>query len=468
LKHLETIQGRYYDSIKLMRISESLQKVPGVESAAVMMGTPMNLSLLREQGFDSRETAEVGPDDVVVALELASTETLPDARATLNDLLSPAETAKDNGQAKPASLRSPRIRESPRLVMVAVPGRYAAIEAWDALDRGAHAFLFSDNVPIDDEIALKTAGIDRDLLVMGPDCGTAILNGVGLGFANRVRPGTTGLVGGSGTGLQQVSCLVDELGGGVSEAVGTGSRDLSEAIGGVMTLAAIDMLARDPEVERIGLVSKAPHEPTARRVLEHLARCGKPSVACLLGSDIAQEGVAQAFTLEDAARLLQGLAVQEPVPEGGRYRGRLRGIYCGGSLCAESARIAARLGVPAEWTDAGEDRYTVGRAHPMIDPRLRSSMVEQAGDAYDVLLCDVVLGYLAHPDPAGALVPAIREASHRAASRRTQLKAFVALIGTDQDPQELSDQRAQLEDAGAEVFSSNAQAALAAIQSMAS
>ena len=375
--------------------------------------------------------------------------------------------------------------------MISTPGAYATAEALKALKRGLSVFLFSDNVPIEDEIELKRLAVGKRLLMMGPDCGTAIVDGIPLGFANAVRRGRIGLAGASGTGLQQVSCLVDRLGEGVSQVIGVGSRDLDERVGGLMMRAAIERLAADPATAVIVLVSKPPAAAVARDVLALARASGKPVVVSFVGAapgPIEAAGAFPAATLADAARLAVALARGEPTrgatarrarsaPRGGpRATGPPRGepapraralqrrhALPGGE--ADPGRGRCGGGRPPATDrghtviDLGDDAFTVGRPHPMIDFRLRNEHIAAAAadPTTAVILLDVVLGYGAHPDPAGALVPAIDDARGRSGGRAV---AFVASVcGTAGDPQNLARQEAALSAAGVILAPSNAEAA---------
>jgi succinyl-CoA synthetase alpha subunit len=355
-----------------------------------------------------------------------------------------------------------------------------------ALKRGLHVFLFSDNVSVEDEIQLKTLAVKKRLLVMGPDCGTAIVDGVPLGFANAVARGTVGLVGASGTGLQQVTCLIDRFGAGVSQAIGVGGRDLDERVGGTMMLAALELLAADPGTSVIVLLSKPPAPTVAERVLARARAAGKPVVVNFLGSDsslVRRAGAIPAVTLEDAARAAVALARGDaPVEadDGSKdmasvARGEaaklaegqrtVRGLYSGGSLAYEAKVVLnLELGDAAKQhtvIDLGDDEYTVGRPHPMIDPRLRNEHVIAIGSDEEaaVLLLDVVIGYASHPDPAGALAPAIAEARATATRAGRYLAVVASVCGTDRDAQGLAAQESTLLAAGVLVQSSNARAA---------
>ncbi|MCK5827694.1 FdrA family protein, partial [Candidatus Bipolaricaulota bacterium] len=382
------------------------------------------------------------------------------------------------------------------LALISVPGIHAAREARQALHRGLHVMLFSDNVTVEDEIALKDDAIDRGLLMMGPDCGTAIINGAALGFANACRSGTVGIVGASGTGIQEISSLVHQLGGGISQAIGTGGRDLSEAIDGRMTRFGIAALGRDPGTKVIVVVSKTPSPAVADKVIQALAATDKPGVVHFIGGQSEQisDKLETTATLADAALAAAtkaGIEIKEStllttspafstnaetpkkfVP----ISGRIVGFYCGGTLCQETWNILHQAGIdvrsnvagdkakkirPDEeaaghvvW-DLGDDAFTVGKPHPMIEPSLRDSRVAQAGQdpAVSVILVDCVIGYGAHENPAASLATAARKAG------RNPAIIVASVTGTEQDPQHLDRQRKLLESAGIIVAPSNAAAA---------
>src|SRR5207244_7611318 len=189
-------------------------------------------------------------------------------------------------------------------------------------------------------------GRELVLIVMGPECGTSIVNGVGLGFANRVRRGSIGVVGASGTGIQEVTTLVHRLGGGISHAIGTGGRDLDAAVGGVTTLQGLGWLAEDDGTRVIVIVSKPSSRDVADRVLAAAARIGKPAVACLLGYDgQIPTGLEVVTTLEEAAIAavrLTGAAprgLDRPVITSSATSGSIVGLYTGGTLCEEARRL---------------------------------------------------------------------------------------------------------------------------------
>lgn len=500
----EVRPGAYRDSIVLMRLRVALSELPGVLDAGAVMATPENLELLEAGGLLPAERPAAGPADLLVVVRTESEETAAEALRRVDDLL--ARRGDGAGtEYRPRSLET-ALRAAPaaRWVLVSVPGRYAAGVARDALDRGRHVFLFSDHVPLEEEVELKRRAASAGLLLLGPDCGTAIVGGAGFGFANRVRRGRIGLVGASGTGLQAVSVHLHSLGRGVSHALGTGSRDLGPEVEGATAVRALDLLSRDPDTSVIVLVSKPPSSAVARRVLATAARSGKPVVAYfqgLRGADGTAGRVRLVGSLEEAAVAASeqvdaegvadagGAAPQTPGPAGGHHPespraargdrregpgsagGCLRGLFSGGTLAIEALLAAApRLGplrsnvpspaaLPLERPgrsrghtilDLGADEFTAGRPHPMIDNDLRARRLRQeaADPETGFVLLDVVLGDGAHPDPASQLAPVVADAL----AKRPEVGFAAIVIGTDRDPQGLDGQVARLEEAGVRVF----------------
>jgi FdrA protein len=486
VKLLDLRPGLYRDSVRLMQISSSLGTLPGVTRVLVAMATSANLDLLPGLGFS--EPPAAGPDDLLVALvtdgEAAMTAALDRLEVELAGVANPEPAGRPNGASRTtgaavAGLTGP----GPAIAVISTPGRYAFVEAMDALDAGASVLVFSDNVPLAHEVALKQAAGARGLLVMGPDCGTAVVGGVGLGFANVVRPGPVGLVTASGTGAQQVMSLLGWAGVGISQCLGVGGRDLSDAVGGASTHAALDLLDADPATELIVLVAKPAASRVAAAIAEHVGRLRTPVVSAVLDpADLTATDLTA--LVEQALSTLEHPApawphwpsrVRPPAPS----TGGLRGLFAGGTLCIEAAAIAAHelgpvssnLPLGPQWSvaaghphvllDLGADEFTLGRPHPMIDPwpRLERFTLEAGDQTCRAILVDVVLGHAAHPDPAKDLAAAIRAAR----SSRPDLTVVVSLIGTPDDPQDLGRQADLLSAAGAEVFASNAQAARFAV-----
>jgi FdrA protein len=473
-------RGAYHDSVTLMLVSREAAAEDGAEAVAVAMATPLNLELIGAQGFEL--PGDLGPNDLVIAIRAADEDAV---LAAVERALAQRDTSTGQAERPPARSLSAAVRRRPgiNLAFLSVPGRHVLYEAAAALDAGVHVFCFSDGLALEEEAALKRRALEQGVLFMGADCGTAILDGVALGFANAVARGPVGIVGASGTGTQEVCCLLDAAGIGVAHAIGVGGRDLRAEVGGLMCRRGLELLAADDGTEVIVAISKPPDPHVAATLVEAAGATGKPVVLAFLGLDDpppAPPGVEYARTLEAAAAraaALAGGALPE-FSEGvvrARARGFVRGLYCGGTLCEEAmeivsaaaGRVASNIPLRPEWrldsvhaseghtfVDFGEDELTEGRAHPMIDPGLRTERLRREANDPEVavVLLDVVLGYGAHPDPAAELAPAI-------AGAREELTVIVALCGTERDPQGLAAQRAALEEAGALVTRSNAHAA---------
>ena len=483
----------YQDSVTLMRLTRDLEGVTGVRRAAAMMGTPQNRALLAGAGLLTADGEGAAPADLVIAVAAEDAGAAESVRATVETSLTAVRTSAARATAPPRTLaRGLAALPEATLALISVPGVYAGAEARRALAAGLHVMLFSDNVPLETEVALKRDAAARGLFVMGPDCGTAILHGVPLGFANAVPRGRVGLVASSGTGLQEVTCLLAAEGEGVSHAIGVGARDLSEAVGGLMTLQALAAFREDASTEVIAVVGKPPAPGVVTALRRALNDVGKPVVLCLVGlADFpAPRDVHVATTLEDAAAIAAGIAGgREPrdlelaaadldrlvdeqargLDPGQRY---VRGLFSGGTLAWEAVMLLGErlpdvaAGVSGEGTghrvvDLGDDVFTVGRPHPMIDGTVRREWIARAfaDPTTAVLLLDLVLGYGAHPDPAAELVPALDGARRAAAGQGRRLAVVASVTGTEQDPQRRSVQVATLRKAGVVVMDSNAQAA---------
>jgi FdrA protein len=496
------VRNLYRDSVSMMQLSAALRDLPGVEQASATMATAANLDMLREAGLLA-DAPDAGTSDLLIVVKGTGGTALEAALATAEaELRKPPQVPAGGGprMLPPASLQM-ALERTPdaNFALISTPGEYAAAEAAKALRLGLNVMLFSDNVPIHDEVALKTYARKHGRFVMGPDCGTAIVDGVALGFANVVRRGAVGVVGASGTGTQQVTCLVHRYGEGISQAIGTGGRDLHIEVGGTTMLQGLDALARDEATRVIVLISKPPAPEVAARVLAAARKVRKPVVVNFVGGGSVAKGANLHFasTLDDAARAAVALArgrapARRPaarvpsrllagLPRLARGQRYLRGLYSGGTFCYEASALlrdvlgTVRSNAPVDpqmhlanvWqsvehtvVDLGDDEFTRGRPHPMIDQTLRNERLlkEAADPSVAVILLDVVLGYGAHPDPATPIAAAIETARSRAARQRRRI-AFVGFIcGTDGDPQDYARQEATLRAAGMVLADSNAQA----------
>ena len=533
--------GEYRDSVALMLLARELGSLPNVAEVSVVMGTPANKTVLQQAGLLPDDARAATPNDLLIAVKAKDEAT---ARAAIDKaqalLAQKSATTQTSGATEPRTIRS-AIRTNPdaKIAVVSVPGQYATAQASDALRAGLDVLLFSDHVKVEDEIALKTYARDHGLLLMGPGAGTAIIDGLGLGFANAVPRGNIGIVAAAGTGLQEVSTLIAKAGAGITQAIGVGGRDVSEAVGGIMMLEGLKRLQVDSETHVIVVVSKMPARSVTEKILTQVALSEKLTVLALMAnmslrgarpkrsgaqlknratkqspsrySEIASSPIASrllamavATDLREASALAVALshgenvdvvrkkliAEDKAIETKARLLRRklnarqryLRGLYSGGTLCEETMRIwQASLG--GIWSNApldekfklpdsnksqrhtiidlGEEEFTIGRPHPMIDNTLRvQRILQEARDpSVAAIVLDVVIGYGAHPNPASELVPAIAQAKQIAANKNRKLLFIVSVTGTENDPQSLSRQTSTLKKAGAIVMDSNASAA---------
>jgi FdrA protein len=471
-EHVEVATGAYHDSVALMQVSRTVAGTPGVTAAQVAMGTDLNLEVLAGMGFSLPDGT--GANDVVIALRAETAEALAAGRAAVAEALS-GPGRRTSGSADLGAETVPRtlggaVARGANLALVTVPGHHAVVEAYDAVEAGIPVMVFSDNVPLAEEVALKEAADRHGTLVMGPDCGTAVVAGVALGFANVVRPGPVGLVAASGTGAQQVMCLLDAAGVGMSHCLGVGGRDLSAEVAGRSARRALAALEEDPATSSILVVSKPPAPGVLAYLRSYAASLHTPVHWATLSRD----------TPDLTAATIAALAADgHPAPDWPAWvapassrPGHLRGLFCGGTLADEAMLVAAealgpiRSNIPLSpelalgpdlrhdghlVVDFGDDELTRGRPHPMIDPSLRLERVavELADPSCGVLLLDLLLGHGAHPDQARDLAAAIAGA---------EAPVVVSLCGTAGDPQGFEESARLLHEAGASVFLSNSAA----------
>ncbi|HAR41862.1 MAG TPA: FdrA family protein, partial [Bdellovibrionales bacterium] len=480
-------KGEYHDSVTLMRVAKFLSEQAGVSDSAIVMATEENKHVLSAAGLAFPEIRNAVETDLIMVVKVESADKAEDLLAEASRELK-ARNKNSEISYQPKSLDSAlKILPTANFALISVAGRYAGDEAMKALQRGLHVMLFSDNVSIEKEIELKTYAASKDLLVMGPDAGTAIINGVPLAFANNVRRGNVGIVAASGTGLQEASTLISNYGAGISQAIGTGGRDVKEKVGGLMFLQAVKLLLDDPDTKVILLISKPPHESVLKKIIAAVKNTGKPVITTFLGSDptpILKAGLIPTITLDEgawkAARMVMGRSAAESVLEVNQDISRtraqldttaaqltstlaktqqyLRALYTGGTYVGETQVLLngkiKNIFSNAPWgeskialdsmksqfntiIDFGEDEFTVGRPHPMIDFSLRNRRIlEEARDPETaVLLLDLVLGWGAHKDPLAELIPVLREAQTIAKTAGRQLPIVMCITGTDTDPQ---------------------------------
>ncbi|MEP7157805.1 MAG: acyl-CoA synthetase FdrA [Chloroflexota bacterium] len=472
----------YQDSVSLMLLSQELTTVSGVNKVSVMMGTPANRDILRATGFASPELDSAQAGDLVLGVDVDDSTDVAGIVAKAEEALSnQARRSSASGIRSAHSLRRAlEIAPDANLALVSIPGEYVADEVTKLLERDLNVMIFSDNVSVDDEIRLKQTALDRGLLLMGPDCGTAAIRGAPLAFANVVTDGNIGIAGASGTGSQELMAQIDQLGGGISNVIGLGGRDLDAEIGGIMCLQALAALEDDPATSTIVIVSKPPAAAVRARIEDYAQQLTKRVVAVFIGEKPPverRENITFAYTLADGAARAVELAGRGR-PAFSPTQRWIKGLYTGGTLADEAAMlIRDTLGLedkdPShaqgyvlrdeghEIIDLGDDTYTRGRPHPMIDPTARtdrlSAVFDDEGTA--VVLLDIVIGFGAADDPAGALVPGIQDGLARAAQSGRPIAVVASLCGTSRDFQGYTEQRTKLVESGATIMPNNAAAA---------
>lgn len=475
-------KNTYYDSVTLMIISKEVKKIDKVYEALVGMGTDLNKELANNLGISSKEIESIGVNDFFVSILGDESIDIKEIMNRVDDLLT-VKKKSSSSDYKYRTFRSAiKQAHDSNLVIISVPGEYAYEESKKALENNCHVMLFSDNVSLEEERKLKELGVEKGLLMMGPDCGTAIINNVPLAFGNVIRKGNIGIVGASGTGTQEVTVIIDRLGEGVSQVIGTGGRDLSLEIGGKMMLQGIQALINDIDTKVIVLISKPPEGEVAEKILSSIENSPKPVVVCFIGGDrdlIEKYGVFAGLSLEDTAKksvaLLRGEEVKDfhgfdvsnveirniieaETLKMDKNQKDLIGLYTGGTLCEESKKL---IGNDHVFIDFGDDVFTKGRPHPMIDPSIRAEYLLKEGlnDSIAVVLMDFVLGYGSHENPVGEMLSSIEKAKAIMESKGKYLSVIASICGTEKDPQNLIKSKEDLTKAGVIVMNSNFQAA---------
>jgi succinyl-CoA synthetase alpha subunit len=490
-------KNNYQDSVNLMLLTNAINAIPGVKQCSIMMGTDANKDIFKNTNLLTEEAKTASPSDMVIIMEAESDQVVADSLKKIDDFLADLTVKKHQSATSEANSLDEAIEMLPdaNVALFSIPGEYAADVIEQALEKNLHIFSFTDNIAIEDEVRLKRLAHEKGLLMMGPDCGTGILSGIPLAFTNVVKTGNIGIVGASGTGIQEVSSLIDRLGGGVVHAIGTGGRDLSDAVQAITVKDALIALENYSPADVIVLISKPPAASVRNEIVNLLHNLSKPVVAIFLGEnpDHHEGNVYLAHTLEETARiavdLAKGLPVkssyQEPLDnqtqETVTKDATVKGLYSGGTLGSEAAMLISdslKLGKLIhkegflldeqgyQVIDYGDDKYTQGRAHPMIDPHTRIEALKQFGSdpKTGIILLDVVLGYGSHPDMANALAPTIHEILSKAQKEHHQLYVITSVCGTQQDPQNYEQSVKTLRAAGALVESSNAKAVRLALK----
>lgn len=497
--HTVIQKNNYQDSINLMLLTNNINAIEGIEQGQVMMASDANKDILKSAGLYTDEVEAAGANDMAIVIDAADESVMEDVLAEVDRFLNDLSGKKEAGGVTSVNNWNDALEAMPdaNLALFSIPGTYAADEIEKALDSGLHVFSFSDNVSLEDEVRLKEKAHEKGLLLMGPDCGTGIISSVPLAFTNVTNPGNIGIVAASGTGIQEATTMIDRLGGGVVHAIGTGGRDLNEKVQATTMIDSIVALEQHDPTDVILVISKPPAKEVRDNVMKLLQSISKPVVAIFLGEkpEAHVGNVALAYTLEEAARIAVDIAngdevkanynepiefqVDQPLPEGKT----VKGLYSGGTLASEAATlISDALGLANvkgeegyilntngfQVMDLGDDIYTQGKPHPMIDPDVRVNKLEEVleDETTGIILLDVVLGYGSHADMAGALAPSIKDAVSKAKEANRELYVIGSVVGTDNDPQNYAQAVQTLEDAGVIVESSNARAIRLALKLM--
>lgn len=511
---LNVVKRNFFrDSIQLMRLTEEAKKLPGVIEVVVSMGTDTNKLLLKQLGLLGTEGNGAGDGDLVLAASVMPGFDGAEVMASVEKMVMSPTSASPPGQTVETfhSIDSAVERlPGANLAIVSLPGAHAFEPTMQLLQRGINVHLFSDHVSLEDEARLKEYAHSNGLLVLGPGAGTSLIGGVGLGFANVVRRGSIGIVASAGTGLQEVSVLLDRVGLGVSHGLGVGGSDVSNEIGGLMMKDCLGLLERDSGTKAVMIVAKTPTDRVMRAIIGFAKkRMTKPVVACFLGlearragtrrvqfaetlhsavakvSAVAGGGASKAFKQKVSMKLAELTKLSETLSSNLSPRQRyVRGLYSGGTLAHETLLVYRELvgeafsntplskrfelGDPTKSKqntilDLGDEFFTAGRPHPMIDPTLRRLRITQeASDpSVAVVLMDIVLGYGSSSDPGGSLKGAIDEVKRNTKAGGRELIFMAHVCGTDADPQSLKGQTEKLSRAGMVLFPTNAQMAIA-------
>ncbi|MDR7855284.1 acyl-CoA synthetase FdrA [Tissierella sp.] len=482
-------KGSYQDSVVLMLLTNKISSIDGVNKVSIMMGTPANKDIFKASGMETSELVSASSNDMVMVID-TELENIEEIVAKETDDFLNNQSAKSNGGNEDKAVKSweqaTSVLPDANLAVISIPGTYAAMEADRALDENLNVFIFSDNVSLEDEVRLKEKAHVKGLLVMGPDCGTGIIHGTPIAFTNYVEKGKIGIVGASGTGIQELTTIIDRLGEGVTNAIGTGGRDLSATVGGITMLDSINVLANDPSVEVMIIVSKPPAKHVRDKIVKRLESIEKPVITLFLGEkpETHENGFYHAYTLDEAARIAVKLVRNESIEledyvieHDDRFNKdeekTIKAYYSGGTLASEAAILLKdTLKLPTktetsegyilkvaghEVIDLGDDKYTQGKPHPMIDASTRIEYMKNAGNdkSTGVILLDIVLGYGSHENMAGELSKSIESLQEKAKEENRKLFFVTTICGTKKDIQNFDFQKKQMEDLGVIVCDTN-------------
>lgn len=490
-------KNSYQDSINLMLLTNEINTLKDVTKCSIMMGTEANKDIFKNSGLLTEKVLSAAPSDMVIVVDTENEDVIKEVLTETDKFLNDLVVKKKKNNVENATTLEAALEEMPdaNLALFSIPGEYASDEIEKALDKGLNVFSFSDNIPLEDEVRLKKKAKEKGLLLMGPDCGTGIISSIPIAFTNVIRPGNIGIVGASGTGIQEVTTIIHRLGGGVVHAIGTGGRDLNQDVNGITMRDAIVALENHDPTDVIVVISKPPSKKVRNEIVELLHSVTKPVVAIFLGEkpDHHEGDVYLAHTLEETARIAVDLAnnrdIKPNYQENINYEvitplakeKTVKGLYSGGTLAAEAGMLiseALELGGLIkkegyilnangyEVIDLGDDMYTQGKPHPMIDPEVRIAKIKEYAkdENTGVILLDCVLGYGSHPSMAGALSNVIKESVQVAKENGRELYFVATVCGTEQDPQSYEESVKILKECGVLVQDSNAKAVRLALK----
>ena len=486
-------KNRYVDSVTLMQVRAKAMKIAGAVIAEVQMATPANIDILKELEFEV--PTDAGSNDLVCGIRAENEEAAEKILKVIDGVLNHRVESDENY----TSLDEINFAETGyNLAQISLPGEYAAKEAQKAMEYGCDVFIFSDNVSIEEERALKEYGHAHGKLVMGPDCGVGLSDGVCLGVGSIVKKGNVGIVGASGSGSQEVACVIEKCGYGVTEIIGTGGRDLAKEIGGITMMDGIRRLENDPETKVIVLVSKLADTQVMEEILAFADNMTKPVVAVFLGGNKKMyEGhrVIGVMNLEEAGlkavELLTGkkehlgysdaeleAIANREIEKLHMNQKYFRGLFCGGTFTEESLiyfnqhntenqlytnlnnRYATQL-EDAETSkghtilDLGAENFTEKAPHPVFEPSLRVDRLKKELEDPDVavVMIDFITGPAVAEDPFSDLAAVAREAN----SSDRHITFIGAVCGSEEDPQNVTEMSKLLRDSGFIVTGSNYQ-----------
>ena len=497
----------FRDSVQMMQFSQQLKDEQGVIDAAIVMSTVLNKNTLKNMNLLTEDGISATENDTLISINCQDENSLSNAIQKAEQLLTSISAKAKNEFTSLASALD--TFSDANIASLSIPGQFVKEMATELINKQLNLFVFSDHVPLEDEIYLKNLALENNVLFMGPEAGTSILNGTVFGFGNRVRKGSIGIIGASGTGIQESSTMIDLFGEGISHGIGVGGRDLRNDIGGMMTMKAMEIFENDPNTKAVLLVSKPVDNYIRNKIINKINNFSKKNyVLCLIGdnensvdtakikfSKSIQMSVLKILKLlddnvykktkdvvrnqiNDSIKLSESLS--KDLNEGQKF---IRGFFAGGTLCYESkiileqmiGKIYSNLSSDDEYSikgnvsskentliDFGEEEFTSARPHPIIDPLLRRNRIlEDANDPnVGVIIIDIICGINAAKNTMAFHAETIKKAIEIAREQGRKLSVFTYICGTENDVSK--NELKLLADSGAKLFTSNALMSFAA------